>query len=146
MPRIYLERREMGDELRRLFDLLDGESQAAGGTGECNPPLDVFESPSSIDIVVDLPGVPREAVQIVFARGTVLITGTKLAGGCGHKEAAFHLAERTFGRFARVDPSRWCGRRRCRARDAMNAGELRVSFPRIAERRGGQMRIPVGAA
>ena len=145
MPRIYLERREMGDELRRLFDLLDGESQAAGGTGECNPPLDVFESPSSIDIVVDLPGVPRDAVQIVFARGTVLITGTKLAGGCGHKEAAFHLAERTFGRFARV--IRLGGAVDAgAARATMNAGELRVSFPRIADRRGGQIRIPVGAA
>ena len=26
MPRIYLERREMGEELRRLFDLLDDDT------------------------------------------------------------------------------------------------------------------------
>ena len=43
MARIFLERREMGEDLRRLFDLLDGESQAAGGTGEFTPPLDVIE-------------------------------------------------------------------------------------------------------
>jgi HSP20 family protein len=142
MPRIYLERREMGDELRRLFDLLDGEWQAKGGTGECNPPVDVVESPAAVDIVVDLPGVPRDAVQIVFARGTVLIAGTKVARGCAHKDAAFHLAERAFGRFARVvriggavDAGA--------ARATMTSGELRVSFPRIEDRRGRQIRIPV---
>ena len=145
MPRIYLERREMGEELRRLFDLLDGESQAAGGTGECNPPLDVFESATSIDILMDLPGVPRDSVQLVFARGTVLIAGTKLAGGCGHKNAAFHMAERTFGRFARV--VRLAGAVDAgAARATMSAGELRVSFPKIDDRRGRQIRIAVGAA
>ncbi|MEO5897912.1 MAG: Hsp20/alpha crystallin family protein, partial [Vicinamibacterales bacterium] len=117
----------------------------AGGTGECNPPLDVFESPSSIDLVIDLPGVPRDAVQVVFARGTVLIAGTKRAGGCGHKDAAFHMAERTFGRFARV--VRLAGAVDAgAARATMNAGELRVRFPRIADRRGGHIRIPIGAA
>jgi HSP20 family protein len=145
MPRIYLERREMGEELQRLFDLLDGESKAAGGTGECNPPLDVIESPASIDIVMDLPGVPRDSVQVVFARDAVLIAGTKLAGGCGHKDAAFHLAERTFGRFARV--VRLSGAVDAgAARATLRAGELRVSFPKVEDRRGRQIRIDVGAA
>jgi HSP20 family protein len=142
MPRIYLERREMGEELRRLFDLLDGEWQASGGTGECNPPLDVLESPAAVEIVMDLPGIARDAIQVVFARGSVLIAGTKLPGSCAHKDAAFHLAERTFGRFARVvriggavDAGR--------ARATMKAGELRVTFPKIEDRRGSQIRIAV---
>ncbi|HXG53942.1 MAG TPA: Hsp20/alpha crystallin family protein [Vicinamibacterales bacterium] len=143
MPRIYLERREMDDELRRLFDMLDGEAQAGGGTGECNPPLDVRESAASIDIVMDLPGVPLEAVQIVFARGTALIAGTKRPASCGHADAAFHMAERTFGRFARV--VRLAGAVDAgRARATMTAGELRITFPRIEDRRGRQIRIAVG--
>ena len=144
MPRIYLERRELGDELRRLFDLLDGESRAAGGTGECTPPVDVIDSPGTVEIVVDLPGVRTDSVQIVLSRGTVLIAGTKLPAGCGHKDAAFHLAERTFGRFARV--VRLSGAVDAgRARATLRAGELRIEFPRIEERRGRQIRIPVGA-
>lgn len=143
MPRIYLERREMGEELRRLFDLLDGEWQASGGTGECNPPVDVLESPTAIDIVMDLPGVARDAVQVVFARGTVLIAGTKLTATCAHKDAAFHLAERTFGRFARV--VRIAGAVDAgSARAVMSGGELRVTIPKIEDRRGRQIRIPVG--
>lgn len=133
----------MGDDLRRLFDLLDGESQAAGGTGECAPPLDVIESPEQVEIAMDLPGVQADAVQLVFARGTLVIAGTKLPAGCGHKDAAFHLAERTFGRFARavrlpgaVDAGK--------ARASLRKGELRVVFPRLEERRGRQLRIAIG--
>ena len=133
----------MGEELRRLFDLLDGESQAAGGTGECNPPIDVIESAAQLDVVLDLPGVKPDAVQLVFARGTLVIAGTKLAASCGHKDAAFHMAERTFGRFGRavriggaVDAGR--------ARATLRKGELRIVFPRIEERRGAQIRIAIG--
>lgn len=143
MPRIYLERREMGEDLRRLFDLLDGESQAAGGTGECTPPLDVTESPTQLEIVMDLPGVKADAVQLVFSSGTLVIAGTKLPASCGHKEAAFHMAERTFGRFTRavhiggaVDAGK--------ARATIRNGELRIVIPRIEERRGRRIRIAIG--
>jgi HSP20 family protein len=143
MPRIYLERREMGEELRRLFDLLDGESQAAGGPGECTPPVDVIDAPERLEIVMDLPGVKPEAVQLVFARGTLVIAGTKRPAACGHKDAAFHMAERTFGRFARavrisgaVDAGR--------ATATLRKGELRISVPRIEERRGREIRIRIG--
>lgn len=144
MPRIYLERRDMSDELRRLLDLLETQAQATGVAGECAPPFDVLESPTSIEIVMDLPGVDRESLQVVFSRGTVLIAGTKRASVCSHSDAAFHLAERSFGRFARavglagaVDAGR--------ARATLSAGELRLVFPRITERRGSRISIPVEA-
>ena len=132
----------MGDELRRLFDLLDGQSRAAGGTGETNPPVDVIDSPSNITVVVDLPGVPADAVQIVFSRGTLMIAGTKLSAACAHKEAEFHLAERTFGRFARI--VRLSGAvDGGQARATLNAGVLRIEVPRLEDRRGRQIRIPI---
>jgi HSP20 family molecular chaperone IbpA len=53
------------------------------------------------------------------------------------------MAERTFGRFARavriggaVDAGK--------ARATLVKGELRIVFPRIEERRGGQIRIAIG--
>lgn len=145
MPRIYLERRDLNDDLRRLFDLLNGEAQAAGAPGECNPPLDVIESPDTIELVMDLPGVERDHLQLLFARGTVLIAGTKKPAACGHSDATFHLAERTFGRFARavriagaVDAGR--------ARATLDAGELRIVLPRLDDRRGREIRIPIETA
>jgi HSP20 family protein len=145
MPRIFLERRELGDDLKRLVDVLERESFAAGATGECNPPVDVIDSPTAVSIVMDLPGVPAASVQVVLSRGTVLIAGTKVPASCGHKDAAFHLAERTFGRFARI--VRLAGAVvGGRAKATLTAGELRIEFPRIEERRGRQLRIPIAAS
>ena len=145
MPRIYLERREMNEELRRLVDLLETDGQAAGVAGECAPPFDVLESATAVEIVMDVPGVDRDTLQIVFARGMVLIAGIKRASLCSHADAAFHLAERAFGRFARgvrisgaVDAGR--------AKATLVAGELRIVLPRLDERRGAQIIIPIETA
>lgn len=145
MPRIYLERRDLGDDLQRLLDLLAGEGESAGAAGECAPPLDVVESDAAFELVMDLPGVARESLHVAFARGTVLIAGTKRPAACGHADATFHLAERAFGRFARavrltgaVDAGR--------ASATLRAGELRITVPRIDERRGREIRIPIETA
>ncbi len=142
MPRIYLERREMTEDLRRLFDLLDDEARATAPPGECNPPADIVESAGSVEIIMDLPGVAADALHIVFSRGTLLVAGVKKPRACGHADAAFHLAERAFGRFTRafriagaVDAGA--------ARATLTAGELRIVVPRIADRRGREIRIAV---
>lgn len=135
----------MNDEIRRLVRLLETEAHVAGAAGECTPPFDVVETGAAIEIVMDLPGVERETLQVVFSRGTVLIAGMKRPSVCSHADAAFHLAERAFGRFARavriagaVDAGR--------ARATLDAGELRIVLPRLAERRGSQINIPVETA
>lgn len=145
MPRIYLERREMGEELRRLFDLLDSEARASAPAGECNPPVDVVESATEVEVLVDLPGVTSEHVHVVFARGTLMVAGIKRPSVCSHDDATFHLAERAFGRFVRairiagaVDGGR--------VRATLSAGELRVVVPRIAERRGREIRVAIETA
>ena len=142
MPRIYLERREMGDELKRLFDALEGEAKASGPPGECNPAVDVLESPTEVEVIVDLPGLTRDEVQVVFTRGTLLVAGLKRPSVCSHSDAAFHLAERAFGRFARVIRIAGAVDAGC-ARATLASGELRVVVPRIAERRGREIRIAV---
>lgn len=142
MPRIYLERREMGEELQRLLDALDGQTKASGPPGECNPAVDVIESPTQIEVIIDLPGLTRDEVQVVFARGSLLVAGIKRPSVCSHTDAAFHLAERAFGRFARV--IRIAGAVDAgHARATLAAGELRIIVPRIAERRGREIRLEI---
>lgn len=142
MPRIYLERREMADDLRRIFDLLDEEARSIAPPGECTPPADVVESEGTVEITMDIPGVTADQLTIVFSRGTLLVSGVKQPKACGHADAAFHLAERAFGRFTRafriagaVDAGA--------ARATLSAGELRILVPRIADRRGREIRIAV---
>ena len=133
----------MDDELRRLFDRLTSEAGRSAASAECTPPLDVLETPAGIEIVMDIPGVAAEHIQVIVAHHTVVVIGQKTPPGCEHqREAAFHVAERAFGRFARgvqLSGALDIGRGTAALRD----GELRITLPRIEERRGRERRIPV---
>jgi len=133
----------MDDELQQLFERLTLPDSTPGGAAECTVPLDVVETPTSIEVVMDLAGVAKEAVQVMVTRNTLVVMGRKKPPACAHhQEAAFHVVERTFGRFAR-------GVRLSGAFDigqaeaTLRAGELRVTLPRIEDRRGREHRIPV---
>ena len=144
MARIFVERRDGAEQLRRLARWMDDEP-AAGVPGECNPPLDVFETPAAVELLMDLPGVPADRVRVICSGGMILVAGTKVAKACAHGDATFQLAERCFGRFARA--VRLAGAFDAgRANASLVAGELRIVLPRIEERRGRDIRIPVNAA
>jgi HSP20 family protein len=135
MARVYVERRELPAELLRLLD-------ATPVAAECTPPLDIIETDAALEAILDIPGVPRDSIEIVFSRNVLLVTGQKLPGTCEHRDAAFHIAERSFGRFARaigVEGAFDAGR----AAATLADGELRIVLPRLADRRGGQIRIPI---
>jgi HSP20 family protein len=116
----------------------------SGDAAQYHPPFDVLETATTIEIVADLPGVEHDAVRVVFNGDTVIISGEKRPTGCRHADA-FHLAERTFGRFAcavRVDGA--VDARHARA--FIRAGELHIALPRIAERRRRDLPIAVERA
>ena len=134
MARVYVERRELPDDLRRLLDL-------GPAVVEYTPPIDVIETETSMQIVLDLPGVEPRHVDIVFSRNVLLISGEKLPA-TAHADAAFHVAERAFGRFARaigLEGAFDAGK----AVATLTDGELRVVLPRVEDRRGRNIRIPI---
>ena len=136
---------ELADEIQRLFEEIDRTVPPAmpETTGESSPTLDVIESSEGIEVVVDLPGITCQAIRVVLSNGILVIAGTKHQAASGQAPGeVYHLVERRFGRFARaihlgvaVDGSR--------ARAALANGELRIVVPRIAERRGRPLRIPI---
>jgi HSP20 family protein len=135
MARVYGERRELPAELLRLLD-------ATPAAAECTPPLDIMETDEAIEAILDLPGVAKSSIEIVFSRNVLLVAGQKLPAVCEHGDAAFHIAERSFGRFARaisVEGAFDAGR----ATATLTDGQLHVVLPRLAERRGAQIRIPI---
>lgn len=145
MAWITLDRLDTRDDLQRILKRLEGDLLEGAGAGECTPPMDLFETPASVEVIADLPGVPADAIRVVFAEGVLAIAGQKHPRSCEHRDAAFHLAERAFGRFARV--FRVAGAFDAgRATATLTAGELRVVLPRIEERRGAGIRIPVATS
>jgi HSP20 family protein len=134
---------ELAEDLRELFDELAQELPQGrrAYSGECRPTLDVLETDEAAEVIVDVAGVPREALRVVFRSGVLLIAGEK-ARVSPSEPTAFHLVEREFGRFARV--VRLNG-----AFDVQNAratvrdGELTIVLPKLSDRRGRRHRIPI---
>ncbi len=134
------ERRQRDTERRFRYLLSPDPDDVAAG--ECTPPLDVLETGDGIEVILDVPGVPLDALRVLFSHGTLVVAGRKVPAGCAHREAAFHLAERSFGRFARA--VRLGGAFDAgRATATLAAGELHIVIPRIEERRGRDITIPI---
>jgi HSP20 family protein len=136
--------RELAEEVGLLFEELDRTAtELSRPPGHCTPTLDVLETDESLEIVVDLPGVRADRLRVMLTKGTLLVVGEKCSPYVGEeRHASFQLVERGFGRFARavrLEGSFDGGRTKAEVRD----GELRIVVPKIAERRGREIRIPV---
>jgi HSP20 family protein len=133
---------DFSDEVRRVFHELGRVFGSESLAGECVPPVDVFETDDSLEIAVDLPGVDPAAVRVLGKGDSILVAGEKAARRV-RGESSFHLVERGYGRFARVVRlARACDTSQARARLA--DGELRVTVPKIGDRRG--RAIPIAVA
>jgi HSP20 family protein len=136
---------DLAEDVHRLLDDLAKRRPERRHVvaGECMPVVDVFETEHAVEIVLDLPGVAADAIRILFKAGVLLIVGEKERPDLTRRgPASFHLVERDFGRFARavkvraaIDGSRVTAR--------LANGELRVVLPRLAERRGAGVHVPI---
>ena len=137
------ESRELADDLRQVFaDLAAtlGPEQRAS-SGEYHPALDVVETASAVEIVVDVAGVPATAVRVLFRGDVLLVAGEKVPPPT-ESEPNFHLLERGFGRFARA--VRLSGAFEiAEAHARLEQGELTIVLPRRLDRRGQAQAIPV---
>jgi HSP20 family protein len=125
-----------------LFRQFLEDDLAGAAAGECAPPMDVFETAEAVEILMDLPGIAAASLRLVFSQGTVIVAGRKAPAVCAHREATFHLAERSFGRFARA--VRLAGAFNVgRASATLADGVLHLVLPRIEERRGRDLRIDI---
>src|SRR5262249_40635820 len=68
------ESRELTDDLRDLFADLETAMRPEQRvfSGECHPSLDVVETANAVEVIVDVSGVPPEAVRVLF-RGDLLV-------------------------------------------------------------------------
>ena len=136
---------DLAEDVRRLFDDLSRRRPDRRHivTGECMPVVDVFETEKNVEIVLDVPGVAAECIRVLFKSGVIIIAGEKERPDYTKRGAAsFHLVERDFGRFVRavrlnvaIDAAK--------ARARLANGELRVVLPRLKERRGSGLLVPI---
>jgi HSP20 family protein len=133
------------DDIRGLFDELAQQlpREHRAHSGQYQPPLDVLETNTTVEVSLDAPGVSEEAIRVVIRDDVLLIVGEKAPPATAGQKT-FHLVEREFGRFARV--VRLSGAFEVNnGRATLQDGELKIVLPKRTDRRGGQHRITVSS-
>jgi HSP20 family protein len=107
--------------------------------GECSPQIDVYETDDALEVVTDLPGVSPTSVHIVAKGDGLLIAGEKRVRVAPEAIRRFISSSAATALRARRPP-------RSLVQSGERAGtfahgELRISIPKIDERRG--RRIPI---
>ncbi len=135
---------DLADDIHGLFADIDRQTaDAIRVRGECVPALDVVETPTAIEVIVDVPGVAPGAIRVLMRRSALVVVGAKVLA-TSERATRLHLAERNYGRFARVvriDSA--VDARHAHAR--LHQGQLRVVLPRLSDGRGVAIPIAVEA-
>lgn len=82
-----------------LRDLMAPTSIPSSKPSRFVPPADVIQGATSYTVLVDLPGVPREQVDVTLEGSRLIVRGVR---GSSHPAGRCRSAERGAGRFERV--------------------------------------------
>ena len=137
----FMEAARIQSEINRLFDnLLDLDGGERGGSAWI-PNADILESEEFLVLKVELPGVSADELSLTVHGGNLVIEGEKRKPGVDDG-AHFHFAERQYGPFKRVIQLSVPVNTR-QASALLENGLLRLTFPKVPNRRGEVVRIEV---
>lgn len=89
-------------EMNRLFESFLGQGPGRVQPAERTwaPPMDVFETGTELCVLVELPGIPLEGIQIEIVEGTLAIRGERHPDPAFRQEQLLRM-ERRYGPFYR---------------------------------------------
>lgn len=99
--------RELENMSHRLNQVLAGRSALRGDREETMavadwvPVVDVVETDSEFQLLVELPGVEKADVKLSIEAGVLTISGQRTQEREQQKTRRYHRVERSYGRFAR---------------------------------------------
>jgi len=133
---------ELQERMNRLFDETLGRErleEPAVLHGTWVPVADVFETPDTYIVEIELPGLGRDEIEIQAQADQLVVRGERRASRTTRPEV-FHRLERRHGPFARafrfpeeVEPDR--------VGAEFADGLLRLSVPKAASRRSTHVRV-----
>ena len=91
------------DRVFREFDDFPLSVFTGQGEGGVHPSLDVAETRDEVEIVVELPGVDADALEVTAAGNRLIITGEKKVES-EREDRDMKIVERSFGTFSRTVP------------------------------------------
>jgi HSP20 family protein len=94
---------QLRDEINRLFSTVDGQEETSGAMAGWMPAVDIHEYTDKFALLVDLPGVDPNQVEITLANGVLTLSGERnIERPAGAQDAQVRMrVERGTGRFHR---------------------------------------------
>jgi len=141
-PASLMEVARIQSEINRLFDnLLDLGNDRSGAGGTWMPNVDIAETEATLELRIELPGVARETLSLLVQGGQLIVQGEKRPPAA-HAEVEPEVSERVFGVFRRsIHLGAPVNTRQAVA--SLHNGLLRLTFPKVPNRRGEAVRIEV---
>jgi HSP20 family protein len=142
LERIELKR--LTERIGWLFSLLQEAAAAQTPTiaGTWSPLVDVCETTKAIEVRIELPGMTAAQIKVGLNGNKLRICGDKKKGGPRQRVTSHLCSERIYGRFERMIPVRWPIDVKNSSAELAN-GVLRVSLPKLSDRRGLEISIPI---
>jgi HSP20 family protein len=124
---------------RLLSDSVASRDEAPASAPSWAPRADVVETPDAFHLVLDVPGVSLDKLDVNVENGTLAVSGER-AVASAHSDARFHRVERSYGRFFRsftlgtdIDADRIDA--------SVTDGELTVVVPKAEARKPRQIAV-----
>lgn len=138
----FVEISRIQNEINRLFDnLLELKGSGAEVGGEWLPNADVYETDEELVVKFEIPGVTLQEVTLAISGNNLILRGEKKRTE-PDSNARFHCMERAYGKFKRVvhitSPVNTH-----QATTELDDGVLKVTFPKVPNRRGEEIPISV---
>jgi len=91
------------EKLNRIFEsnlIKSRYDEEELGSGVWAPPVDILETPESIFIIVELPGLDKKSIHVEVKENVITLKGERKFVK-GIKEEQYHRIERYYGKFIR---------------------------------------------
>src|SRR5262245_53846888 len=139
--RPFFELNRIQNEINRLFETLSEVEGDPRPAGTWTPNVDVYEAGNDLVVKFELPGVDPASVQLSVNGSSLILRGNKPKTE-PQPGAKFHCLERGFGSFKRV-VRLGVPINTHQAKTEYRDGLLRVIFPKVPNRRGEEVSIPI---
>lgn len=137
----FFELNRLQHEINRLFEQLSELRAGDDPGGGWTPNVDIFEAPSELVVKFELPGVDPASVQLSVNGGTLILRGNKPKPE-PQPGSRYHCLERGSGSFKRVIRLGMPINTRLASAEFRD-GLLKVTFPKVPNRRGEEVTIPL---
>lgn len=139
-----IELRRLHEKVQRLFGVLEEalESESSDYHDSFSPSVDLCENKGKVEVLVELPGVKSEDINLTVTAKDITIEGKKKHPPITHKSLSHFCCERQYGKFQRRIQLHWAiniNETTAKLKD----GILKITLPKLIDRRGKSVQIPI---